>query len=248
VIDAHAHLDACEPGPDELVARARAAGVEGIVTIGMGLDSCRASLAIAHEQEGVWAVLGVHPHLAGRDDAERLDELRELLADPLAVALGEIGLDYYRDYAPHELQRKVFRAQLELAEKLGKPVVIHTRSAEEDTRELLQGFGGTIVLHCFSSAALLPWALERGCYVSFAGNVTYPGAGELREAAGAVPVERLLTETDCPFLAPQSMRGRANEPAFLVHVVEVLAEVRGEPVEELAARTAANARAAFSLP
>jgi TatD DNase family protein len=135
-----------------------------------------------------------------------------------------------------------------LAARLGKPVVIHSREADGDTRALLETFAGTIVLHCFSSPALVPWALERDCYLSFAGNVTYPKAEELRAVARLVPSERLLVESDCPFLAPQPMRGRPNEPAFIVHTLAKLAEARGDPATELAQRTAANTRAAFSLP
>ena len=140
-----------------------------------------------------------------------------------------------------------FAEQLELAEQVGLPVIVHSRSAEEETAELLAGFGGTVVLHCFSSPALLPVALERGYYVSFAGNVTYPKAPELREAAHAVPAERLLAETDCPYLAPQPVRGQRNEPAYVVHTVAALAVARGEDAAELAQRIDANASAAFDL-
>jgi TatD DNase family protein len=248
VIDAHAHLDACEPSPDELVVRARSGGVEAIISVGMGIDSCRETIAIAERHEDVFAVLGVHPHQAGGADAGRLDELEQLLGSPWAVAVGETGLDYYRELASRAAQRDLFSAQLELASRLGKPVVIHNREADDDTRALLGTFAGTIVLHCFSSPALLPWALERDCYISFAGNVTYPKAEELRSAARIVPPERLLVESDCPFLAPQPMRGRPNEPAFIVHTLAKLAEARGEPAAELAERTAVNTRAAFSLP
>jgi TatD DNase family protein len=163
------------------------------------------------------------------------------------VAVGETGLDYFRDYAPREHQWELFERQLELAERLRKPVVIHTRAADEDTREALDRFPGDVVLHCFSSPALLPQALERGWYVSFAGNVTYPKADDLRTAAAAVPAERLLAETDCPYLAPQPVRGRENEPANVVHTLATLAQARGETPEELAARIDANATALFSL-
>jgi len=248
VIDAHAHLDACEPAAEELTRRARAAGVETVLSVGTSIDSCRETLAIAERQEEVFAILGVHPHEAGGTEAGRLDELEALLASPRAVALGEIGLDFFRDRAPRSAQRELFAAQLELAARMGKPVVIHTREADDDTRAALEGFPGTIVLHCFSSPALLTWALERDCFISFAGNVTYPSAGELRDAARLVPPERLLVESDCPFLAPQPKRGRPNEPAFVVHTLALLAEVLAEPVAELAERTAANTRAAFCLP
>ena len=246
--DTHAHLDACADPPAELVARARAAVVDRIVAVGSGLDSCRATLAITHREQGVWAALGIHPHQAGDADADGLDELRELLADERAVAVGETGLDFYRDYAPRDRQRVLFTRQLELAAELGKPVVVHTRAADEETAAALERFNGTVVLHCFSSPELLSTALERGYYVSFAGNVTYPKAEELREAARRVPADRLLVETDSPYLSPQPRRGRPNEPANVVHTAGALAEARGEDPAELAARLDANAAAAFSLP
>jgi len=246
--DTHAHLDACEEPAEELVSRARAAGVNRIVAVGSGLDSCRETLAIATRESGVWAALGIHPHQAGDPDAERLGELRGLLGDERAVAVGETGLDFYRDYAPRDRQRELFRRQLELAAELGKTVVVHTREADEETAAFLEGFDGTVVLHCFSSPELLPVALERGYYVSFAGNVTYPKAEELREAARQVSVDRLLAETDSPYLSPQPRRGRPNEPANVVYTVAALAEARGEDPEELEARLDANAAAAFSLP
>ena len=245
--DTHAHLDACADPAADVVARARAAGVERIVSVGSGLESCRETLAIAHAHAGVWAALGIHPHQAADEDANRLDELRELLADGRAVAVGETGLDFYRDYAPHDRQRELFARQLDLAAELGKPVVVHTRAADDETAAALEAFTDTVVLHCFSSPELLPVALERGYYVSFAGNVTYPKAEELREAARRVPADRLLAETDSPYLSPQPRRGRPNEPANVVHTVAVLAEARGEDATALAAQLDANAAAAFSL-
>jgi len=248
VIDTHAHLDACAEPADDLVSRAREAGVRRIVSVGTGIDSCRETLEIAARHEGVFAALGIHPHEAGEPDAGRLDELRELLADERAVAVGETGLDFYRDYAPHDRQRELFERQLELAAELGKTVVVHTRAASDETAAALAPFGGTVVLHCFSAPELLGVALDRGYYVSFAGNVTYPKAEELRDAARAVPSERLLAETDSPYLAPQPRRGRPNEPANVVHTVAALAEARGEDTAELAAQIEANASAAFGLP
>ena len=245
--DTHAHLDACAQRADELVARALAAGVDRIVSVGSGLESCRETLAIAGRHDGVFAALGIHPHQAAEPDATRLDELRELLTDERAVAIGETGLDFYRDYAPHDRQRELFERQLELAAELGKTVVVHTRAASDATAAALKEFAGTVVLHCFSAPELLPVALERGYYLSFAGNVTYPKADELRQAARAVPGERLLAETDSPYLAPQPRRGRPNEPANVVHTVAALAEARGDDPSELATRLDANASAAFGL-
>jgi TatD DNase family protein len=215
--------------------------------VGSGIDSCRATLEIAEREEGVFAALGIHPHQAGGEEAGRLDELRELLAGPMAVAVGETGLDHYRDYAPRDRQRELFDAQLALAAELGKPVVIHTRAAEADTVAALDGFQGTVVLHCFSSPGLLDPALEHQWFVSFAGNVTYPNAYDLRAAARAVPADRLLVETDSPYLAPQARRGRPNEPANVVHTVAALAQARRDEPDWLAERIDANADAAFAL-
>jgi TatD DNase family protein len=247
VIDTHAHFDAGDDDPAEVLRRAREAGVQRVIAVGSGIDSCRVALAIAEREEGVYAALGIHPHQAGGDEAGRLDELRDLLASPRAVAVGETGLDHYRDYAPHDRQRELFEAQLALAAELGKPVVIHTRAADADTAAALDGFRGTVVLHCFSSPGLLDPALDRGWYVSFAGNVTYPNAYDLRAAARAVPADRLLVETDSPYLSPQARRGRPNEPANVVHTIAALAEARGDDRDSLAAQIDANADAAFAL-
>jgi TatD DNase family protein len=248
VTDTHAHLDACEEPADELVARAREAGVGTIVSVGSGLESCRETLAIAARHDGVFAALGIHPHQAADEGDDRLAELRELLDDDTAVAVGETGLDYYRDYAPRDRQLALFERQLELAAELGKPVVIHTRAASDDTAAALEPFGGTVVLHCFSAPELLPVAVDRGYYVSFAGNLTYPNAGDLRDAARAVPADRLLVETDSPYLSPQPKRGRPNEPANVVHTAAALAGARGADPAALAAQLDANAAAAFALP
>jgi TatD DNase family protein len=247
VIDTHAHLDACGDSADELLARARAAGVDRVVAIGSGIESCRAALAVAERQNGVFAALGIHPHQAGGDEAQRLEELRDLLGHHRAVAVGETGLDHYRDYAPRDRQLRLFDAELALARELGKTVVVHTRAADGETAEALASFRGTVVLHCFSSPELLPVALDRGYYVSFAGNVTFPNGAELRRAAARVPADRILAETDSPYLAPVPRRGRANEPANVVHTLAALAEARAEDPRELEARIDANATAAFGL-
>jgi TatD DNase family protein len=247
VTDTHAHLDGCE-APAAAVARAREAGVTRIVTIGTGVESCRAALALAEKHDGVIAALGIDPHQASTTEARRLGELRDLLQHPQAVAVGETGLDNARDHATPDDQRRLFDAQLALADELGLPVVVHSRDADAETAEALAPFQGTVILHCFSSPGLLPTALERGYFVSFAGNVTYPKATDLREAAAAVPEDRLLVETDSPYLAPQPVRGRSNEPANVVHTLAALAERRGVPVSVLAAQTHANASAAFRLP
>lgn len=240
MIDTHAHLDALDD-PKSALDRARAAGVDRVLAIGCGAASTRATIALAREEPGVAVAAGVHPHQAA--DGETLDRL----LDQGIVAIGEIGLDFYRDYAPRDDQRRVFDQQLRLAEEHGKPVIIHSRAADDETAAALQGFGGTVVLHCFSSPGLLPVALDRGYYVSFAGNVTYPKAPELRDAARAVPADRILAETDSPYLAPRPVRGKRNEPAYVVHTVASLAETRGEDAGELARRIDDNATAAFAL-
>jgi len=247
VTDAHAHLDTCDEPVAELVRRAREAGVTTIVTIGTGIDSCRRALAIAEAEEGVVAALGIDPHQAATPEAGRVGELRELLSRPQAVAVGETGLDGFHRFAPMAEQRALMDAQLALAEELDLPVVIHSREAEAETVAALEPFRGTVVLHCFSSPGLLEPALQRGYYVSFAGNVTYPKAADLRGSAARVPFDRILAETDAPYLAPQAVRGRRNEPAHVVHTLATLAAVRDESPDALARQIDANARAAFAL-
>jgi TatD DNase family protein len=246
VIDAHAHLDSVDGDPAAVVARAAEHGVEGIVSIGAGLDSCRATIAIAAAHETVWATVGIDPHRAGA--GEDPNELAKLAFASEVVAVGETGLDYHYGADRKAEQRVLFEAQLAVAEGAGLPVVIHCREAVEDTADVLAPFRGTVVLHCFSEPRLLPVALERGYYVSFAGNVTYNRADDLRAAAKDVPGERLLVETDSPYLAPQPLRGKPNEPAYVAHTVAALAAVRGEDADALGRQTAENARAAFHLP
>ncbi len=246
MIDTHAHLDALDDA-GAAIGRAREAGVTRIVTIGTGIESCRAALAIADAGEGIFAALGIDPHQAASSEAARIEELRHLLGHPKAVAVGETGLDNFHRHAGRAEQRRLFEAQIALADELGLPLVIHSREAVPETAEALAGFGGRVVLHCFSDPELLPTALARGYYVSFAGNVTFPKAEELRTAAAQVPRDRILAETDSPYLAPQPLRGRTNEPANVVHTVAVLAAARGEDADELGARVEANATAAFGL-
>lgn len=244
--DAHAHLDALDD-PDAAVAAARDAGVTTIVTIGTGIDSCRAALALAERHDGVYAAVGIDPHQASSAEASRVAELRELVAHPKVVAVGETGLDNFHHHATPADQRRLFEAQLALAEETGKPIVIHCREAVPETVAALERFPGTVVLHCFSEPELLEPALAQGWYASFAGNVTYPRSADLREAAARISADRLLAETDSPYLAPQGLRGRPNEPANVIRTVEVLAEVRGEGLAEIGARIDANAAAAFGI-
>ena len=247
MIDSHAHLDR-GPAPEaELVAAAREAGVRRILTIGMDSDSCRAALAAADAHEEVFAAVGRHPNTStGYDDAVT-KELREYARHPRVRAIGETGLDDYRDYAPREDQERAFTAQIALARETGKPLVIHTRAAEDDTIATLdrEADGLEVVLHCFSMPDRLDECLERGWWISFAGNVTYPKAHDLARAAVRVPLDRLLMETDAPFLTPQALRKERNQPAYVVHTARFVAERRRIPYEELEAAVDANAARLF---
>jgi TatD DNase family protein len=246
VIDTHAHLDALDT--DAAVARARDGGVRTILTVGTNVPGCRLALEIAERHEGVFAILGIHPHEAGSASDADVEAVRELLQHPRAVAVGEMGLDWFRDYAPRDKQLALFERELELAAEVGKPAVIHTRAADEDTLSALGSFDGRVVLHCFSSPHLLEPALERGWYVSFAGNASFPKAVDLRLAATQVPADRILAETDCPYLAPQPVRGQRNEPAYVVHTIAALAHARGQEASELAVQIDRNATECFGLP
>jgi TatD DNase family protein len=248
VIDTHAHLDALDDDPAAVVARAAEAGVGRILTVGTTVAGCRRALELAEAHDGVFAILGLHPHEAGRATEADVAEVRELLDHPKAVAVGETGLDWYRDYAPRDAQRALFARLLALAAETGKPAVIHTRAADADTVAALAGHRGSVVLHCFSSPSLLEPACERGWYVSFAGNATFPKAVDLRLAATQVPTDRILAETDAPYLAPQPVRGRRNEPAYVVHTLAALAQARGEEPRELEHRIERNAAECFGLP
>jgi TatD DNase family protein len=243
VIDSHTHLDR-GPAPEaELVAAAREAGLKRILTIGIDHDSRRAALAAAATYDEVFAAIGHHPnHATGYDDAIT-EELREQAADPRCLAIGETGLDDYRDYAPRPDQERAFAAHIELAREVGKPLVIHTRAAEDDTISTLaeHAAGLEVVLHCFSMPDRLEECLDHGWWISFAGNVTYPKAGDLAQAAERVPLDRLLVETDAPYLTPQPVRKHRNQPAYVVHTAQFIAEQRGIAYEELEAAVEANA-------
>jgi TatD DNase family protein len=246
MIDTHAHLTALDDA-DDAVDRAAEAGVTRILSVGTDIDDCRRALSLVERNDGVFAILGVHPHEAGTVTDDDIAALRDLLEHPKAVAVGETGLDWFRDYAPRDDQRRLFAAEIELASELRKPVVIHTRAADDDTLGALVDFAGTVVLHCFSSPHMLPTALERDWYVSFAGNATFPKAVDLRLAATEVPANRILAETDSPYLAPQPVRGRRNEPANVVHTLAALARARGQEPAELERQIEENATACFGL-
>jgi TatD DNase family protein len=247
VIDSHTHLHVCQPDDAELVAAAVEAGVNRMLTVGTNGATCRAALLAAERFPQVFAAIGRHPNEAtGFDDAD-LAELTALAEHPRCRAIGETGLDHYRDYAPHADQERAFAAQIELARATGKPLIIHTRAADDDTIDTLreQAAGLDVVLHCFSMAERLDECVEQGWWISFAGNVTYPKAQDLAAAAERVPAERLLVETDAPYLTPQAVRKERNQPAHVVHTARFVAERRGIAYEELEQLVERNAAALF---
>jgi TatD DNase family protein len=245
VIDTHAHLQGLEGGPGAAIEDAAAAGVERIVCVGDSPELADEAIALSRAHAGVFATVGLHPHRADLWDDDLRARLDALLGDPAAVAVGECGLDYYRDRASRSAQATAFAGQVELAERHRKPLVIHTREAAGDTLAVLRGARTAVVLHCFSLPDHLDEVVERGWYVSFAGNVTYPRSPDLRFAAAKVPEDRLLVETDAPFLTPQVRRKERNEPANVVATAEVVAAERGVSYAELERTVEANARALF---
>jgi TatD DNase family protein len=243
VVDSHTHLALAKADEDQLVAAASEAGVTRMLTVGIDSDSCRRALEASDRFDGVWAAIGRHPNAAtGFADAD-LEELRELAGHPRCAAIGETGFDFFRKGAPREDQERAFRGQIDLARETGKPLVIHTRDADDATIGVLaeQADGLDVILHCFSMPDRLDECLERGWWISFAGNVTYPNAEALAEAAEHVPDDRLLVETDAPWLTPQPVRKERNQPAYVVHTARFLAERRGCTYEELDAAVEATA-------
>jgi TatD DNase family protein len=248
VVDTHAHLGFCEPADGELVAAARSAGVRRILTVGMDEESNREAIAAAEGYEEVRACVGRHPNQSGGFDDRAAADIERLASHPRVLAIGETGLDFYRDRAPREDQHSAFRSQIGIARRVHKPLVIHMRDSVEETFTLLaaEAVGVTVILHCFSAPPdRVAEAARYGWYCSFAGNLTYPKSESLREAARLVPEELLLVETDAPFLAPQPVRGRPNEPANVTATAECLATERGLGYDELEAVVEANAARVF---
>ncbi|MDX6565271.1 MAG: TatD DNase family protein [Gaiellales bacterium] len=248
MIDTHAHLQGLPEGPDAAIEAAAEAGVERIVCVGDSPELAREALELCERHAGLRTTVGLHPHRAEQWNARLRDELAELARDPQVVAIGECGLDFYRERAPHDVQARAFEGQVELAEETGKTLVIHTREAASETLAVLRGFAGRVVLHCFSLPDELDEVIERGWWTSFAGNVTYPSAAPLQEAARRVPVERLLVETDSPYLAPVPHRGRPCRPAMVLDTLRFIAGLRGVEPDELARAVVVSADAAFALP
>ena len=248
LVDSHCHLEMIADTA-VAVAEARAVGVGQIVTIGIDLSTSKQAIGLAAGTPGVYATVGLHPHEAHLLDDAYLAELEELAARPRVVAIGEAGLDFYRDLSPREDQRRAFSAQIELARRTGLPLVVHVREAGEEAMAQLAAEAEdlTVVMHCFSLPEYVDECNERGYYASFAGNVTYKNAADLREAAARIRSDRLLVETDAPFLTPVPNRGSSNVPAWVALTAALVAEVRGESANELAALTTANARRVFGL-
>ncbi|MCG8468691.1 MAG: TatD family hydrolase [Gemmatimonadetes bacterium] len=250
LFDSHLHLTAERFDEDRqaVLRRARDAGVREMVTIASTPEDAEAAVALARSEPGLWATAGLHPHEAGRTSRAVLERIETLAAEPEVVAIGETGLDYHYDNAPRDLQIENFRAHLELASELSLPIVVHSRSAEKDTKRLVTEYGGRVrgVLHCFASGEeLLAAALDVGWFVSFSGLVTF--VDELEEAARRVPDEQILIETDAPYLSPAPKRGRRNEPAHLAHTNERLADVRGQEPSATASLTRSNAHRFYGL-
>lgn len=252
LIDSHAHLEMPEfdHDRDEVVRRAKAAGVEAIVTVGTNLRDCRKALTIAARYDAVYAALGVHPHDVKAIDEKTYDALRKLVGRPKVVAYGEIGLDFFRNRSPRDVQIRCFGEQLELADEFDLPVIVHDRDAHMETVKMLAAWKGKKrgIVHCFSGdAAIAKKCLDMGFYISIPGSVTYPKAEKIIEVVRKVPLERLLVETDAPYLTPQQHRGQRNEPAYVVHAARKIAEIKGTTFDLVAAATTQNARDIFNL-
>ena len=248
MIDSHTHLDSCEPSNSELVAEAQAAGVTKILTVGTDEQSCRSALAAADANPGVvFAAVGLHPNSAEGYGAADRKWLADLAAHPSCVAVGETGIDLYRERASLADQQAAFIAHCEIARELDKALVIHTRAADEETLKILDAHadGLRVILHCFSMAGRIAECVERGWWISFAGNVTYPSAADLRMAALAVPAHRLLVETDAPYLSPQPVRKERNRTANVVLTAEVVAAERRTPMSEFDSQVSAAAAEVF---
>lgn len=250
LIDSHAHLDFSQFDGDReaVIARAREAGLVAILNVGTDLASSRAAVVLAEEHDFIHAAVGVHPHSAKTVTPAVLDELRALAHHPQVVAVGEIGLDYYRDLSPRPVQRRAFADQLALAAELGLPVVVHSREAYDDVLAALREWKGAGVLHSYSAGPeRLGEVLALGFSIGISGPVTFPQARRLREVAATVPMDRLLVETDCPYLTPVPHRGHRNEPAYVQHVVEAVARAREIQPEVVAQATVNNANRLFGI-
>jgi len=253
LVDSHAHLDGGQFTDDltETVDRATANGISHILTIGCDLESSAASITIAEQFEHIFAAVGVHPHDATEIDKGALQKLKRMLNHPKVVALGEIGLDYYRDRSPCDIQREALRQQIRLAHETGKPIIVHDRDAHTEVIGILKEedggkYGG--VLHCFSGDLnMAKQCLDLGFYLSFTGTITYPKNTEIRDIIKAIPIDRMLVETDCPYLSPQKFRGKRNEPAYVRYTAEKMAEIKGLTIADVARVTSRNCYDLFGI-
>ncbi len=253
VIDSHAHLEMSpfDRDRDQVVRRAKDAGVEIIVTVGTTVEDCYKALEITLRYPGVYAVIGIHPHEAKDINGGTYDSLKEMAQHKKVVAYGEIGLDFFRNLSPRATQIRRFREQLELAGELNLPVVIHDRDAHRETMNLLKDWKGSRggIIHCFSGDSLMArQCIDLGFYISIPGTVTFEKNETLRSIVRDLPLGSLLVETDCPYLTPNPYRGKRNEPAYVVHTARKIAEIKGKPLEEVAAVTTANAKQIFNIP
>lgn len=253
LIDSHAHLDMKDFDKDreEVLKRALEGGLTHIITIGIDLDSSLDAVKLAKEFDFIYATVGCHPHNADSCTPEILDRMAKIASEPKVVAWGEIGLDFFRDHSSHENQLKIFKKQLEIADSLGLPVVIHDREAHADVISILKKMGKGEkkgVIHCFSGDEHMASELiDMGYYISLPGTVTYNKAHNVKKVASVIPLDRMLIETDCPFLAPVPKRGKRNEPLFVTYTAREIADIRNVPFEEIARATSNNARTLFNL-
>jgi len=253
LVDTHAHLQwaSFDKDREKVINRAKKAGVEYIVNIGFDVDGSIKGIDLAEKHKGLYATVGIHPHNANQFNHKVLDKLRKLSENPKVVAIGEIGLDYYRNLSPRQAQKEAFEAQLLLAKELELPVVIHDREAHADTLEILSKFKEeiTIIMHCFSgSKEMAEQCVKSNFYISFAGPITFPNSRKLHEIAKWIKLNKILLETDSPWLAPQDMRGKRNEPAFLAFTAKKIAELKRISMDKLAEATTENAKEIFQLP
>jgi TatD DNase family protein len=253
LVDTHAHLQwmSFDKDRDQVIHRARSAGVKYIVNIGFDVESSKRAVQLAKENSGLFATIGVHPHNADGFNEAQSKRLKELLKDEKVVAVGETGLDYYRNLSSKTAQKRVFKAQLQLAEQFNLPVVIHNRDAHHDVYEILREFQGRLrfIMHCYSgSLEMTNRFTDLGCYFSFAGPVTFPNSRRLQQTVRTIDLHRVLVETDCPWLSPQIVRGKRNEPANLLYIVKKIAELRGLSVDKFSKATIENAREIYKLP
>ena len=253
LIDSHAHLDMDDFDTDRdlVIKRARTGGIDRIITIGIDLNSSRKAIDIAKKNDFIYATVGYHPHNAKEADVRDLEKLISLSSERKVVAWGEIGLDFFRRHSPAEVQVRAFELQLDMASEQGLPVIIHDRDAHADLLRILKGRKRQCsgVIHCFSGNYDFAMALiEMGFHISFPGTVTYKNAADIQTAASRIPLERLLVETDCPYLTPVPLRGKRNEPLYVRHTAEKIAQLRQMDFEQLAEATTANTLRLFSLP